>query len=404
MLILTIAWRNVWRNGWRSTVIMLSVAIGLLAGTLVLALYKGMMNSRVQTVIRCETAHLQLHHPAFREEYDVRYFIPGLDTVLHLLRQNPAVREIATRSIVQGMLISTTGSAGVSIIGIEAEKEKTVSSLQQKLKAEDVSTLKKNQILIGKKLADKLNIEKKNKVVLTFTDTAGNLVSAAFRTAAIYQSDNSSYDEQHVFVQGEALNELLLTNGQAHELAILLHRDEAADSMKLALAKRLPLLTVSDWKDLSPETQLLVVTVDYYSLVIMGIILTALAFGILNTMLMAILERSRELSMMLALGTGRMRILGIVFMETVFLTASGAPFGLLASWLIVHYFNLHGLDLSGMGEEMLSSFGFSRIVYPALPFEKIPDILLLVVLTALLAGIIPAIRALRLRPAENLKM
>jgi len=174
--------------------------------------------------------------------------------------------------------------------------------------------------------------------------------------------------------------------------------------MKQALAKRLPLLTVSDWKDLSPETQLLVVTVDYYSLVIMGIILTALAFGILNTMLMAILERSRELSMMLALGTGRMRILGIVFIETVFLTASGAPFGLLASWLIVHYFNLHGLDLSGMGEEMLSSFGFSRIVYPAFPFEKIPDILLLVVLTALLAGIIPAIRALRLRPAENLKM
>jgi ABC-type antimicrobial peptide transport system permease subunit len=144
-------------------------------------------------------------------------------------------------------------------------------------------------------------------------------------------------------------------------------------------------------------------TMDDYSYIIMTIIMIALAFGIINTMLMAIMERTREIGMMAALGTSRLRMFMMVVLETVYLTLLGAPIGISMGWLLSTYYGKKGLDLSGMGEEMMRSFGFSTLVYPSFPSEKIISILLIVAGTALLASIFPAIKALRMKPIDALR-
>ena len=106
---------------------------------------------------------------------------------------------------------------------------------------------------------------------------------------------------------------------------------------------------MESWREISPETDLLVKTTNQYSYIIMVIIMFALAFGIINTMLMAILERTREIGMMVALGTNRVKIFFLVLMETLFLTLAGAPVGILMGWLATAYFNQHGLDLFRYG-------------------------------------------------------
>jgi len=135
----------------------------------------------------------------------------------------------------------------------------------------------------------------------------------------------------------------------------------------------------------------------------MAIIMFALAFGIINTMLMAILERTREIGMMLALGTNKIKIFLLVLLETLFLTLAGTPIGVLIGWLATNYFNRNGLDLSGMGKEMMSSFGFSNIIYPEFPADKILGVMLIVFATAILSCLFPAIKALRLQPVEALR-
>lgn len=403
-MIFQMAWRNIWRNKTRSLVIMLSVAIGLLAGIGVLALYKGMMNSRVRTVIDAEASHLQIHNPEFKNDYDPSYIINYPDEVLKKIQSVQEVKLLAPRTVAQGMLVTTTGSAGVQINGVIPDVEYKVSHLKQKIiTGEGFHADKKNEMVIGKKLADKMKLKQGSKIVLTFTDTADNIVSSAFRVSSIYQSANTAFDEMNVYVLASTINELLLTGNSCHEIAILLNNDNDLDKVQQQLKEEFPSLLVESWKEISPETELMVKTVDEYSYIIIIIILIALAFGILNTMLMSVLERTREIGMMVALGTSRIRIFLLIFFETIFLTIAGTPVGLLTAYFITNHYQKRGLDLSGMGKDMMASFGFSTMIYPSFPWEKLAAIIIMVVGTALLSCLIPAMKALRLQPVEALR-
>lgn len=403
-MILVMAWRNMWRNKIRSIVILLSVGIGLFAGIAVLALYKGMMQSRVRTAIYSEIAHIQIHQKEFKKDYEPFYTLREGHDMASVIATMKEVNLVAKRSIVQGMLSTTTGSSGVQINGVEPEIEYQVSQLDKKIiKGNGFHEDKKNEILVGKKLADKMKLLTGSKLILTFTDTSGNIVSAAFRVVGIYQSQNASRDEFNVYVEIKALDELLLTGTSFHEIAILLKNDNDILPVQKNLKQLFPGYLIETWKEISPETDLMVKTVDEYSYIIMIIILFALAFGIINTMLMTILERTREIGMMVALGATRARVFALVLLETFFLTIAGTPIGISAGLLATGYYHEHGLDLSGMGRDMMASFGFNTIIYPSFPIEKLLGIMLLVIGTAVLSCLFPAFRALQLQPVEALR-
>lgn len=181
MIIWLMAWRNIWRNKMRSLVIMFSIALGLFAGIAVLALYKGMMKSRIRTVIDEEIGHLQIHQPQFKNDYEPVFLIPDAEKIVRQLQALPQVKQVALRSLAQGMLSTPTGSTGVQINGIVPEEEYDFSSLKQKIaEGEGFNPEKCNQVLIGRKLADKMKLKTGSKLVLTFTDTANNIVAGLF--------------------------------------------------------------------------------------------------------------------------------------------------------------------------------------------------------------------------------
>lgn len=388
----------------RSLIIMLSVAIGLFAGIAVLALYKGIMSSRIKTVIYAETGHIQVHNPEFKKDEEPQFVIRHAETLVDELQKDRSVKYFATRTIIQGMLATTTGSAGVQINGISTTIENQVSGLAKKIiEGKGFDPAKKNQVLIGKKLADKMKLKNGGKLVLTFTDVDANMISSAFRVAAIYQSDNSALDERNVYVQQAELNQMLNLGSAFHEISIILQNDALTAGMLQQLQRKYPDQLIESWKDISPETDLMINTVDTTSYIIIAIILFALAFGIVNTMLMAILERAREIGVMMALGMNRMRLFMLVFLETVFLTVIGTPVGLVIGWLLTGYYNRNGLNWPSAGKEMMSSFGFSSIIYPEFPAEKLTAIVGIVLFTALASCIYPAVKALQLKPIEALR-
>lgn len=383
---------------------MLSISIGLFAGIAVLALYKGMMKSRVHTVIDAEVGHLQIHDSSFKKDYDPKYVISNGAYLLKTITSLPEVKLATPRSISNGMLATTTGSAGVQINGVIPETEYGTSLLNKKIiGGKEFDTTKKNEVMIGKKLATKMKLKTGSKLVLTFTDTSGNIVSGAFRVAAIYQSDNAPLDERNVYVTMNDMNTLLTTGNAFNEIGIILKNDGDVKKVQQQLQQLFPSCLIETWKEISPETDLLVKTTDQYSYIIMVIIMFALAFGIINTMLMAILERTREIGMMVALGTKRMKIFLLVLLETIFLTLAGTPIGILIGWLVINYYNKHGLDFSGVGREMMSSFGFGSMIYPEFPFDKLTGVLLIVTVTAIVSCLFPAIKALKLQPVEALR-
>lgn len=403
-MILSLAWRNIWRNKMRSMVIMLSVAAGLFAGIAVLALYKGMMQSRVRTVIDSETGHLQIHQAGFTSDYDPSLLIPEKKTLQDKLSGDKRIKAYATRCIITGMLSNATGSAGVNINGFNSSEEVAVSQLGDKIQEGNVRWEQSEKgILVGRKLAMKMKLEKGNKIVLTLTDTADNLISSAFRIKGIYQSANAPLDEINIYVKNKDLQDLIGLENGIHEIAIKLFEDEQVESVKQDYQMMFPQLQIQTWKEISPETDLLVRTVDTYSYIILVIILIALSFGIMNTMLMSVLERKHEIGMMLALGMSRNRLLLLIILESFFLTMAGIPVAVIAGLGAAGYYEKHGLDLSNMGTDLMESFGFDTMIYPSFPTEKITGIIVLVFITALVSSLLPAWKSLRLDPAEALQ-
>lgn len=403
-MLLIIAFRNIWRNTARSIIIMLSVAVGVFAGTAVMALYKGMLRSRVRTVIEAETGHIQIHARDFKRDYSPILVLPNSHSLLQQIRTIPGIKIAAPRSITQGMLSTPTGSAGVQINGVQPETEYIVSQLKTKIRSgREFAAGKKNEILVGKKLADKMKLKTGSKLVLTFTDISENIVAGAFRVAGIYQSENGPLDERNVYVEMADLNSLLGTGSSFHEIVLLLDADNAVKPVQHTLQKQFPDYSVESWKEISPETELMVDTIDEYSFIIIIIIMLALAFGIINTMLMAILERTKEIGMMTALGMNRGRLFILILMETLFLTMAGTPAGILTGWLLINHYGKTGLDLSAFGKEMLSSFGYSATIYPEYPWDRLFAILVIVTGTALISCLFPATKALRLKPVDALQ-
>lgn len=403
-MILIMAWRNIWRNKSRSMVIILSVALGLFAGIMVQALYKGMMRDRIKSLIYTEVGHIQIHEKEFKKDFEPSLYLQHLPSLIQQIKRIPQVKAFATRSIAQGMLASTTGSSGIQMNGINPEQENVVSSLKNKLIAgSSFQSQKKNQLLIGKKLAKKMKLDVGNKIVLTCSDQEGNMVSSAFKIAGIFQSTNSMWDERNVFILQSNLNDMLGIPGESHEIVLLLHQDELATPTQQILQKQFKNLAIETWKELSPETDLMVSAVDITSYIIMGIILFALAFGIINTMLMAILERTREIGMMMALGMNKVKLFFLVLLETTFLTIGGVPIGYSSAWLLNTYLHKYGLNWKSMGEEMMRSFGFSSTIYPEFPTDKIAGTITFVLITAFISCLYPAIKALQLQPVEALR-
>lgn len=402
-MIFIMAWRNIWRNKMRSIVIMLSIAIGLFAGIAVLALYKGIMKARIRTSIDAEVGHLQVHNINFKKDFEPKYVIVNGDEILKEISKMSGVKLAAPRSITNGMLATATGSAGVQINGVIGEQEYVASQLEKKIiEGRLFDTSRKNEVMIGKKLSSKMKLKPGSKLVLTFTDTTGSIVSGAFRVAAIYQSANAPLDERNVYITMEDMNTLLILGNSFHEIVVLLNNDDDVSRIKQQLLQKFPGYEIESWQEISPETDLMVKTTDQLSYILMTIIMFALAFGIINTMLMAIIERTREIGMMVALGTTKLKIFLLVLLETFFLTLAGAPIGILIGWLASNYFNKNGLDISGMGKEMMSSFGYSTVIYPEFPEDKFLGVMLIVFATAIISCLFPAIKALRLQPVEAL--
>lgn len=402
-MLLKVSWRNIWRNKKRSLIIIAAVTIGVSTGIFLMAFYNGMIEQRVRMAIQNEVSHIQLHHPEFRKDYDIKYYLSNGPAILKQIQLNQYVKQAAGRMIIPGMIASASGSSAITINSVLPAEENQLTELKSKLvNGNYFDSLKKNEILIGEKQLKKLKLKLSNKTILTFQDVQGNLVSAAFRIAGIFKTVNTPYDETNVFINIKDVDSLAGLQNQFNEVAVLLHAGSALEMAESDFKKQFSGTEIKNWKEISPEIGLTVSVADQMVLIFMGIILLALAFGIINTMLMAILERTREIGMLLALGMNRLKVFTMVLLETVLLVMAGCPGGILIALAAISITSRTGISFEKF-TEVYSSFGYSNVIFPELTLRQFTLSMMLVVFTAIIASLFPAWRALRLKPAEAMR-
>lgn len=243
----------------------------------------------------------------------------------------------------------------------------------------------------------------RNKIQLTFSDSEGNPVQSIFRVCGIYKTTNTGFDQMAVFVNAGELVKLYADEDiLVHEVAILLNNIDDAGEVRDKLVPLAEGNSVRTWKELAPDAALMNDFMIIYYFIFIGIIMLALAFGIINTMLMSVLERTKELGMLMAIGMNRRRVFTMIMLETVFLTAVGAAAGILIGWALTGTLGRTGIHMAGWGEGF-EAIGFAATVYPIVTPGFIAFTALMVIVTAILSSLWPARKALKLIPVEALR-
>ena len=400
-MLLKIAWRNIWRNRTRSIVVITAIAVGLLAGAFATSFMQGMVRQKIESVIKLEMSDFQFHRPQFTEEYLPKLFIPNSEAIMAEVEREPAVAGTSGRLISMGMVGSARRSGAIRIVGIDPTKEALVTGLNEKVvDGAWFEGKSSNPLLISRKVADKYGVGLKSKLVLTVQDVECEIIAGAFRVVGIYESGNGMFDEMNIYVQQDDLRALMNIETGVHEIAVSLTDHDLAELLATKYQTAYPDLQVQPWLDLAAGMRFMVEALDVYLYYIVGIILLALLFSILNTMLMAVLERMREIGVLMAVGMSKARIFLMIMLETVMLTMIGGPFGLLLSYGFVTYFGEVGINLGGAA---YSDLGFAAIVYPYLDARSYLEVTLMVAVMAVIAAVYPARKALKLIPVEAIR-
>ena len=402
-MIPSFAWRNLWRNKLRSFIIIAAVTLGIFAGIFLTAFTNGMVNSRIQSIISTEMSHIQIHQPGFLDNDQFSLLIENADSVIKLVRETPDVVAATKRIIINSMVASAETGTGVKIIGIDPENEIKVTDLTSKIiSGKYIDSTDRNSVVISERLAQKLKVGLKNKIIITVQDVNKNITGGAFRIVGIYRTDNVMFDEANIFVRGTDLSRLTgLSGKEAHEIAVLLNKNETSVAIK-ALSEKLPGLEVRAWQQLSPEAGYLVSAMNQYMFIFIIIILIALCFGIINTMLMVIMERIHELGMLMAIGMNKVRVFNMIMLETVFLSLTGGITGLILGYAVISYVAKVGINLF-FWKEAFAELGYSSFVYPVIDSKTMVLTAIMVIFAGLISALYPAYKALKLNPSEAIR-
>ncbi len=404
-MLLKIAWRNIWRNPTRSLVVMFSLAIGVWATVFILAISDSLHAESLREGIEYKYGHVQLHSSAYKKRQELGNTLPGALDLLVSIKEAPEVEAATARLITAGIIASAGYSSNVQVRGVMPAEEEATTLLKTRLtKGVYLDVDKRNPIIIGEKLMEKLKTGIGKKVVLTFENTASELVSTSFRIAGTFTATQVRDEETMVFVRKEGLSRLAGIPGEANELVAKLKDTRKLDAFVSQLKGRLAgqEIVVEDWEQAAPDMAMVSDMIFQTDVIVTIIVLLALAFGIVNTMLMAVLERFKELGILMAVGMNKLRVFAMIVFETTLLSLAGGVGGMVFGFFTVLLVNYTGVNLS-LFSEGLSGWGFKEVIHPELEARVYLIITIAVIITAVLASFYPAIRALSLNPSEAIR-
>jgi len=242
-----------------------------------------------------------------------------------------------------------------------------------------------------------------SRIILSFLDFNGNQTGAAFRICGVFRTNNDMFEMRSVFVPADELRTLTgMDSGMFNRIIIRIDDNRNTGRITKTIKSMFPALEVLSWKQIQPDLAMLADFMQQIYAMFMILILSALSFGIVNTMLMAVLERTRELGMLMSIGMNRRKIFSMIMLESVFLSVVGGFTGMAVSELVIAVTAKTGINLVKYSEGM-EAFGYSAHLYPSIEPQFFIITALLIILTGILSSIYPARKALRLNPVEAIR-
>ena len=396
----SLAWRNLWRNHRRTLIMLLAIAVGVWAMIFMTALMRGMVDEMVKDGIESLPGYIQIHNRSFRDDPSIVNSLQAPSPELLLALETSAVAGWTSRVRVPAMISSERDSRGITLLGVDPAGEIALGfDLDNIIEGRFLNSTEDKGLVVGRKLLERLETGLGKRVVVMSQDPDNNLTDRGFRIVGVYQASLESQEELFVFGGRSNIQSLLKMGTELSEIAVAGHDYRSVDGLLTTIREASPPGSeVLPWMELEPYLNTMMNMMDGFVLVWIIVIFLALSFGLINTLMMAVFERIREIGLMQALGMRPSSILYLILMESLLLLALGLLTGnILAIGSILPL--KEGIDLSAVAKGM-EMMGAGSTLYPALKLRDLATANVVVIVLGLLTSLLPAWHASRYSPAE----
>ena len=408
LLFLKIALRNLLRNKVRSLITILMIASGLGGIMFLRGFTDGAYQQAIENFTSTYTGHIQISRKGFSQTMDPALLITPreIEEITADLKGRANLKSVSFRIFTQGLASTATASQGIILSGISPADELKVSRLKDFVKeGEFLNEGDDGAIILGRELAEILKVSLGEKIVVFTQSYYGSLEAASFRIKGFIESGGRDIDRYSGFITLSAARKLLNYPEGAVSSLIVLSRDiKYVPGMAEGLKKNLDPsgLEVKTWDELGPEMKDWISFYDAIIEIIMIVLLIVVAVGIMNTVLMGVIERTYEFGLMQALGTRRAQIVGMVFSEACILAVLGILAGIILGGLSIKYFHGAGINLSWYAQ-VRTQFYLGQYVYPVLSWKFFLKTTVFLFIDTLVISIYPAYKAGFLEPIQAIR-
>ncbi len=398
--IIKIAYRNLGRNRRRSFFSALALALGLALLLLMAAFLRGEINSALDYTIRLKSGHLQIRAPSYDEtKTSLKWddLIQDPQSLIAQVAALPQVKDATPRLYATAILVSQNKSIGVQVFGIDPQATANQPYRDGIVSGQFLTPDDREGLLLGQPLAQKLGLQTGNRVNLSVNTANGDVNEQVFIVRGIFSTGTNAFDNATILLPLAKAQAITQSDNHASVIFILLKDSRYTDQVANALAN-LPykILTWQTMNDMIIQTEDMA---NAYMMIFYLIVLAITASVIVNTLIMAVFERMREIGILAAIGWRAREILLLFLAETALLTIIGIGLGLIIGLMIITYFSNHGFYIGNMG---ISGYLIGNMIYTELTFSDTLKLSLITLLITLIAGLYPAILAARLEPVNAL--
>jgi len=399
-----IAYRDLGRNRRRSLLTLVAVALGLALLILMTGLIEGAVESSMENNIRLQTGHLQLREESYEEDKLSLAWEDLLDSAQGLADQLQALESVQVASPVLwagGIVGTSEESVGVRVIGIDTLSEASAPFREGVVAGEFLSPDDRSGILMGKRLADSLELTAGQDVSLLVSTSDGEPDEAIFTIRGLYATGVPTYDDTTIFLPLPKAQSFTRTEGRASAIFALLYDREQAGALAASLVA--PGIEVVTWRDLNQTILQAVETSMGIMYLMYLVVLAVVAVVIANTLLMAVFERTREMGILAALGMKGRQIMMMFLMEAGMLGVAGIVLGLLLGSLGVLYLATVGWHIGEIATVASASIAYGETIYGRFAPQEMAAVSVAALVIILLSSLYPAWFAARLEPIDALR-
>ena len=395
-----LAWRYLWRNHRRTIVMLSAIAVGAWAMIFMTALTRGMVDQMIDDGISVIPGHVQIHDPEYLDDPSVNNRVALSDADLDARFGDAGLIAWAGRVRVPAIVTSERESRGVTLLGIDPQAERSFSFVDyDDVNGRFLEGSDDKGVVLGAKLADTLETEVGKRVVLMSQDPDNEIADRGFRVVGLFHAEMEATEESYAFIGKHTAQEMLRIGDSVTEVVFI--GDDYRDVDPLydqVVALVDDSVRVSRWNEVDTYLGTMMGMMDGFMLIWVIVIFLALSFGLVNTLVMAVFERIREIGLMLALGMKPAMILGQIIIESMMLLGAGLIIGDLLAWATIKPLE-GGIDISVVAKGM-EMFGASSMLYPNLVIDDVILSNVVVMVLGFLASLSPAWRASRYEPVE----